>query len=108
MKIFGHKSLYTCYLDVTTLILKDEKSIIELAKEINTFPNFSRLKPNKTKYEIAGIDVLNGLQGELCGMKCVNLNNETVIILGVYFSYNKSLEQNENFGKLIVKLVIFF
>ena len=60
----------------------------------NTFSNFSRLKPNKTKYEIAGIDVLNGVQVALCGLKCVNLNNETVKILCVHFSYNKNLEQD--------------
>ena len=37
------------------------------------------------KCEIAGISVLNGVQAALCGMKCVNLSNETVKILGVHF-----------------------
>ena len=58
-----------------------------------SFPNFSGLKPKKTKFEIAGIGVLNGVQVALCDMKFVNLNNETVRILGVHFSYNKNLEQ---------------
>ena len=61
--------------------------------ELNTFSKFSGLKPNKTKCEIAGIGVLNGVQMTLCGMKCVNLNNETVKILGVHFLYNNNLEQ---------------
>ena len=52
------------------------------------FSNFSGLKPNKTKYEIADIGVLNGFQVAPFCMKCVNLNNETVKILGVHFSYN--------------------
>ena len=39
----------------------------------------------------------------LCGMKCVNLNHETVKILGVYFSYNKNLEQDKNSPEHIVK-----
>ena len=30
-------------------------------------------------------------------MKCVKLNNETVKIFGVLFSYNKNLEQDKNF-----------
>ena len=72
--------------------------------ELNAFSNFSGLKPNKTKCEIAGIGVLNGLQVALCGMKCVDLNNETVKILGVHFSYNKNLEQDKNFSDHIIKM----
>ena len=32
----------------------------------------------------------------LCGMECVNLKNNTIKILGIHFSYNKSLENDEN------------
>ena len=63
--------------------------------KLNIFSNFSGLKLNKTKYEIAGIGVLNRVKVALCSMKCVNLNNETVKILGVHFSYNKNLEQDK-------------
>ena len=103
MNIFKHEFLYTAYADDTTFFLKDRNSIIELMSELNTFSNFSGLKPNKTKCEIAGIGVLNGVQVTLCGMKCVNLNNETVEILGVHFLYNKNLEQDKNFCEHIVK-----
>ena len=71
---------------------------------LNIFSNFSGLKPNKTKCEIAGIAVLNGVQVALCAMKCVNLNNETVKTLGVHFSYNKNLEQVKNVSKHILKI----
>ena len=37
-------------------------------------------------------------------MKCVNLNNETVKILGVHFSYNKKLERDKNFSEHILKI----
>ena len=37
-------------------------------------------------------------------MKCVNLNNETVKILGVHFSYNKNLEQDKKFSEYILKI----
>ena len=58
--------------------------------ELNIFSNISGLKPNKTKCEIAGIGVLNGVQVALCGMKCVDINKQTVKILSVHFSYNKN------------------
>ena len=68
--------------------------------ELNIFSNISGLKPNKTKCEIAGI----GVHVALCGMKCFNLNNETVKILGVHFSYNKNLEQDKKFSEHILKI----
>ena len=37
-------------------------------------------------------------------MKCFNLNNETVKILGVHFSYNKNLEQDKIFSEHILKI----
>ena len=57
-----------------------------------------------TKCEIAGIGVLNGVQVALCCMKCVILNNETVKILGVHFSYNKHLEEDKNFSEQFLKI----
>ena len=73
-KIFRQEFLYTTYADEITFFLKERKSIVELINELNTFLNFSGLKLNKTKCEIAGIGVLNGVQVALCGMKYVNLN----------------------------------
>ena len=63
--------------------------------ELNTFSNYSGVKPNKTKCEIAGIGV---------GMKCVNLNNKTLKIPGAHFSYNKNLDQDKNLCKHTVKI----
>ena len=71
--------------------------------ELNT-SNFSGLKPTETKCEIAGIGVLSGVQVGLYGMKCFNLNNETVKILSVHFLYNKNLDQDKNFCEHIVKI----
>ena len=102
--MFKHEFFYTAYADDTTFFLKDRNSIIELMNELNIFSNISGLKPNKTKCEIAAIGVLNGVQVALCGMKCANLNNETVKILGVHFSYNKNLEQDKYFSKHILKI----
>ena len=57
------------------------------------------MQPDKTKCETIGNDVMNGVHIALCGMKRVNLNNETVKILGVHFLYNKNLEQDKKFCK---------
>ena len=70
--------------------------------QLNTFSSFSGLKPNKT---IAPIGSLNGVQVALCGMKYFNLNNKTLKILGVHFSYNKkNFERDKKFCKNIVKI----
>ena len=101
LNIFKHESLYTPHADDTTFFFKDKNSIIQ---SMNAFSNFSGLKPNKTKCEIVAIGVLSGIQVALCGIKCVNLNNETVKILGVHFSYNKNPEQDKIFFEHIVKI----
>ena len=103
LNFFKHEFLYTAYADDTTFFLKDRNSVIELMNELNIYSNFSGLKLHKTKCEIRGIGVLNGVQVALCGMKCVNLNNKTVKILGVHFSYNKNLEQDKNFSEHLSK-----
>ena len=92
LNIFKHEFLHTVYADDTTFFLKDRKSIIELIKNL-----ILGLKPNKTKCEITGIGVLNGVQVALCDIKCVNLNNKTVKVLGAHFSRNKNLEQDKFF-----------
>ena len=105
LKIFRHDFLYTAYADATTLFHKDRKSLIELMNKLNTSSNFLGLKPNKTKCETAGIGVLNGVQVALCGIKCVNLNNETVKIIGVHII--KILTKIKTFEKILLKQKTF-
>ena len=40
----------------------------------------------------------------LCGMKCVNLKNNAIKVLGIHFSYNKRLENDENYRRYIIKI----
>ena len=63
----------------------------------DTFSILSGLKPNKSKCEIAGIDILKGVSMELCRMECIDLTNNSMKILGIHFSYNKKIETEENF-----------
>ena len=73
----------------------------------DAFSIYSGLKPNKSKCEIAGIGVLKGVSMKLCGMECIDLIKNLVKILGIHFSYNKKIEDEENFIKLIKKLRMF-
>ena len=56
------------------------------------FSYFSGLKPYLTKSEIAGIGVLKGVQVVVCGMRCIDLNVDTLKILDTHFSYNEELK----------------
>ena len=71
--VFKHEFLYTAHAGDTTFFLKDRNSIIEFMSELNTFSNFSGLKPSKTKCETADSGVLNGVQVALCELRCSNL-----------------------------------
>ena len=70
----------------------------------DTFSIYSGLKPNKSKCKIAGISALKGVSLELCGMECIDLTKNSVKILGIHFSYNKKIENEENFIKIIKKI----
>ena len=37
-------------------------------------------------------------------MECVNLENNTITILEIHFSYNRSLENDENCRRYIIKI----
>ena len=68
------------------------------------FSLFSGLKINNAKREIAGIGVKKGIKVALCGMECIDLMDDIVKILGIYFSYNKKIEPKKNFLTHIVKI----
>ena len=81
-----------------------ENSVAEVIQIFEHFSIFSELKSNKSKCEIAGIGVLEGVQMTLCCMECVNLKHNTIKILGIHFLYNKSLENDENYKRYIIKI----
>ena len=61
IEIFEYCYLYTAYADDTTFFLKDENSIVHLSENLKLFSDFSGLKPNTTKCEVAGIGVLQSV-----------------------------------------------
>ena len=89
MEIFIHAFLYTVYADDSTFFLRNIPSVKELINSFYQFYHFSGLKANFEKCEIAGIGSLKGVEEAVCGLKCVDLSNDTIKILGIHFSYNK-------------------
>ena len=49
---------------------------------MESFSQYSCLKRNHEKCEIAEIRVLKSVKVAVCGMKCVDLRKDTVIITG--------------------------
>ena len=81
--------MYTAYTDNFTFFLRDIILVKELINSFNQFYHFSTLTANIEKREIAGIGSLKGVTETVCGLKCVDLSNDTFKILGIHFSYNK-------------------
>ena len=104
LQFFSHTFLYSAYADVTTFFLRNEKSVTEVIKTFDKFSLFSGLKINNAKCEIAGIGVKKGVKMALCGMDCIDLTEDVIKILGIYFSYNKKLELEKNFLNHIAKI----
>lgn len=104
LNLFENTFLYTAYADDTTLFLKDMKSVTEVMKVFEKFSNYSGLKPNTKKCEIAGIGVLKGVHLELCGMECLDLTKSSIKVLGVHFSYNKIIQCEKNFIMHVKKI----
>ena len=61
------------------------------------FPLFSGLKTNNTRCEVAGIGVRKGVKMALYGMECINLTEDVITVLVIYFSYNKKSWTKEKF-----------
>ena len=104
LTIFDHCYLYSAYADDTTFFLKDTISIKNMVDTFHLFSEFSGLKPNLSKCEITGIGVLKGVQVAVCGMRCVDLKNDTLKILGTHFSYNEKLKEEKNFDATVTNI----
>ena len=104
IKMFENTFLYTAYADVSTFFLKDKTSIKELLSTINYFSSFTGVKRNLFKCEVAGIGALKGVKVTICVIKCIDFTKEAIKILGVFFSYDKNLQLENNFRKTILNI----
>ena len=89
--ICNHTFSYSANADNSTFSLNQELSVIEMMKLFDEFSLFSGLRPNKSKREVADIDVLKGLKVALCKMESTNVTSESMKILRIQFSYNKQI-----------------
>ena len=64
------------------------------------FSRFSWLKPSLKKSEIADIGTLKGVQVVVCGLRCIDLNNDSLKILGNFFSQKEKLKEEKIFIRL--------
>ena len=96
--------LYSTYANDATFFLKDTISIKSLVGTFHLFSEFSGLKPNLSKCQITGIGVLKGVQVAVCGMRFVDLKNDTLKILGTHFSYNEKLKEERNFSTTVTNI----
>ena len=78
--------LYTVFSHDSTFFLRDIPSVKELINSFNQSYHFLILKANIEKCEIVGICSLKGVTEAVCDLKCVNLSNDTIKILGIHFS----------------------
>ena len=65
------------------------------------FSYFFELKPNLKKPEIGVIGALKKVQMAVCGLRCIDLNNDTLRILGTHISYNEKSKEEKNFYKTV-------
>ena len=96
--------MYPTYADDSIFFVRDIPLVKERINNFNQFYNLSGLKGSIGKCEIAGIDSLKGVTNAVCGLKCVDLSNDTIKILGIYFSYNKKVQMQNNFLTTIKKI----
>ena len=104
LDILGFNYLLTSYADDTTFFIQNIDSIYEIFYTFETFSEFSGLKVNQSKCEIAGIGVKNGAKVALLGLECVDLNQDSMRILGVHFSYNNEIFKEKNFQDVVNKI----
>ena len=72
--------------------------------DIKSFSNFSGLRPNLDKCQIAEIEVSKNVNVTLCGMKNISLTKESIKILGVHICFNKKIQDDSNLTKTIKNL----
>ena len=62
------------------------------------------IKTKLKKSEIAGTEALKGVQVAVCSLCCIDLNNDTLKILGTHFSFNEKLKEEKSFYKTVTDI----
>ena len=76
------------YADDTSLIVEDSQSILHLFELLSQFEKCSGLRINESKSELLWLGSYRFRKDKLLNLK---LNEEPILALGVYFSYDDRL-----------------
>ena len=95
MTSFCYNYLYSAYVDNTTFFLKDTISVNHMIDTFHFFSYFSGLKPNLRKSKIVCIGVLKGVQVTVCGMRCIDLNIDTLKNIRYPFLLQQKIERGK-------------
>ena len=88
---------FTLHILQYNLFLQDTISIKHKVDAFYLFLYFSGLKPNLKKSKIGGIEALKEVQVASCGLRCIDLNNDPLKILGTHFSYNEKWREEKKY-----------
>ena len=88
------------YADDTTVFVKDAQSLPRILNLMKKFREFSSLTINVEKCEESWIGRAKNRTSKPIRCKWSSLTKSCIKILGIYFSYNKALEEKENFYSL--------
>jgi len=106
LKILDFEHKFTSYADDSTFFLQNIRSVKELLKTFDTFSRYSGLLLNKSKCELAGIGAKKDDLGEsVTELKRVSLTTDSVKILGIHYSYNKTILTEKNYTTVVKKIV---
>ena len=99
--INGQEMKQCLFADDSTYFLQDIVSLRELKSTISVFSKYSSLNVNYEKSEAnwIGPDKNNNDTPE--NLQWVNLSQKSIKILGIHFTYNNTLHQQNNFDRIL-------
>ena len=87
------------YADDITLFLNSLDSLQHVLNTFDLFSKYSSLNINVNKSEISWIGKWKNKADNPNNLNLIDLNKETIKILGIHYSYNKKLMNERNFMK---------
>ena len=104
LKKFDYEIKLTSFADDVTYFLRDTTSIKHLLSLLRYSHQFTSLKINHEKSEICGIGSKKGVLRAFSDLSSIDIENDTVKILGFHHSYNKQLADERNFSNMVTDI----
>ena len=107
INIHGLEVKICMFADDTTIFVKNTQSLKAVLKVLSEFAMVSSLNINKNKSNAALIGKSRNKKDiniNLNDINWIDLDNDAMKILGVYYSYNNTIVSESNFKKLETKV----